>query len=267
MANDFTLPPKAIIGMIHVHATPASPFFSGNVQDIVTSALQDARILMEGGCNALLIENMHDRPHLLGNVGPEVVAMMTAVGCAIRDIIDLPLGVQVLCGANEEAIAVAQACKAQFIRADAFVFSHISNAGITTQADAGPLLRYRKQISAGEIAIFADIKKKHGSHAITADLSIGDIAREAEYFGADGVIVTGASTGLPTNPDDVKQAKEQVFVPVLVGSGVSPENIASLWPHADAFIVGSYLKHEGDWRQPVDPRRVEALMRVTHKEI
>ena len=39
--------------------------------------------------------------------------------------------------------------------------------------------------------VLADIKKKHSSHAITADLDIAETAAAAELFRADGVIVTG----------------------------------------------------------------------------
>lgn len=47
-----------------------------------------------------------------------------------------------------------------FIRAEGFVFSHVADEGIIN-ACAGDLLRYRKQIGAENIQIFADIKKKH----------------------------------------------------------------------------------------------------------
>ena len=51
-------------------------------------------------------------------------------------------------------------------------------------------------------------------------------------------------------------------VPVLIGSGATPENLAGLWPHADAFVVGSYLKYDGDWRNAPDPKRVESFVKA-----
>lgn len=59
-----------------------------------------------------------------------------------------------------EAVAIAQACAFNFIRAEGFVFSHIADEGFT-DANAGTLLRYRKNIGAEDILVFADIKKKH----------------------------------------------------------------------------------------------------------
>lgn len=63
------------------------------------------------------------------------------------------------CG-NEEAIAIAHANSFNFIRAEGYVFSHIADEGFTN-ATAGSLLRYRRQIGADHVLVFADIKKKH----------------------------------------------------------------------------------------------------------
>lgn len=55
--------------------------------------------------------------------------------------------------------------------------------------------RYRHQISASNVAVYADIKKKHSSHAITGDVSVAETAVAAQFFNADGVIITGSTTG------------------------------------------------------------------------
>lgn len=58
-----------------------------------------------------------------------------------------------------------------FIPAEGFVFSHVADEGVMNSC-AGELLRYRKQIGAENIQIYTDVKKKHSSHAITADISL-----------------------------------------------------------------------------------------------
>lgn len=60
-------------------------------------------------------------------------------------------------------------------------------------------MRYRKQIDADDILIFADIKKKHSSHTITSDVSLLETAKAAKFFLADGIILTGNATGYPAN--------------------------------------------------------------------
>ena len=103
---------RALIGMIHVGALPGTPGAGAPLERVVETALAEARAYRDSGYTALMIENMHDRPYLKGAVGPEIVAAMTAVGRAVRAAADLPLGVQVLAGANREALAVALACGA-----------------------------------------------------------------------------------------------------------------------------------------------------------
>lgn len=55
---------------------------------------------------------------------------------------------------------MAKACGFQFIRAEGFVFGHVADEGFIS-SDAGELLRYRRSISADNVLVFTDIKKKH----------------------------------------------------------------------------------------------------------
>jgi membrane complex biogenesis BtpA family protein len=185
---------------------------------------------------------------------------MAVIGAEVGRASALPIGVQVLAGANECAIAVANACGARFVRVEGFVFAHVADEGMI-EACAGPLLRYRHAIGADHIRIFADIKKKHSAHAITADVDLAETARAAEFFCADGVIVSGAATGRATDPGDVRAAAEGCGIPVLVGSGVSEENV-SAFDAADGLIVGSSVKQDAVWSNPVNPARAKALARA-----
>ncbi len=190
---------------------------------------------------------------------------MTAVLDSVRAAVAVPVGVQILAGANREALAVAAAGGGAFIRAENFVFAHIADEGLMPQADAGPLLRYRREIGAEHVRIFADVKKKHSSHAVTADVGLAETAKAAEFFGADAVVVTGTATGEPTAPADVREARAAVEIPVAVGSGVTPANLPELWDDADVFIVGSFFKQDGRWDRPPDPDRVALLMSVVQQ--
>ena len=252
------LPPKALVGMVHVGALPGTPRSSQTVDELVRSAVQEVWALGEGGCDAILVENMHDLPYLRRDVGPEIVAAMTAVCCAINEATDLPCGVQVLAGANEAALAVALAAGLDFVRVEGFVFGHVADEG-WMDACAGPLLRYRKMIGAERIALWADVKKKHAAHAATADVSLAETVRAAEFFGADAVVVTGAATGRETSAADLATARGATALPVVVGSGVTAENAATMLRHADAVIVGSALKKNGHWSGAVELERVKAV--------
>lgn len=254
--------PGTLIGMVHVGALPGTPHADGTLDDVVDRATMDARRLVDAGFEALIVENMHDRPYLRGAVGPEIVAAMTRVTLAVRELApDVPLGVQVLAGANEAALAVALAAGADFIRAEGFVFASVADEGLLDEAAAGKLLRYRRALGARGIAVYADIKKKHSAHALTADVDLAETARAAFFCGADGVIVTGVATGSAAAPEDLAAVRGAVGdAPVLVGSGVTPENAAAFVAGSDGLIIGSSAKSGGDWRGEVDPRRASALV-------
>lgn len=249
----------ALLAMLHVPALPGTPRAGAPIAEICAHVQAESKQLQQAGFDGLIIENMHDTPYLRQSVGPEIVAAMTAVGVAVRSASDLPLGVQVLAGAAHETLAVALACGADFIRVENFIFAHVADEGLMTTAAAGPLLRYRKSIDAEHIGVFADIKKKHASHAITADIDLGETAAAAEFAGADGLIVTGTATGRPTAPADVQAVRDGSTRPVWVGSGVTPEQLPELWPIVDGLIVGSYLKQDGRWQNPLDPARIARL--------
>ena len=248
---------RALIGMIHVGALPGTPAAGATLARVIETAVAEARAYRDCGYTALMIENMHDRPYLKGAVGPEVVAAMTAVGLAVRREVTLPLGVQVLAGANREAIAVALACGGAFVRAEGFVFAHVADEGLI-EAGAGELLRYRRAVGAEPVRVLADVKKKHSAHALTADVDLVETARAAEFFLVDGVVVTGPVTARAADPAEVEAVAAAVGVPTFVGSGLTPGNLAA-YPLADGFIVGSFVKQGGLWSNPLDGERAQAV--------
>ena len=246
--------------MIHVAALPGTPGNRLQIDAIVSQAEKEALLYRREGVDAVMIENMHDVPYLKGAVGPEIVAAMTRVGDAVKRVFKGPVGIQILAAANQEAVAVAHAANLDFIRVEGFVFAHVADEGIIASC-AAPLLRYRKAIGAESVKIWADVKKKHSSHAITSDIGLGETAHAAEFMRADAVIITGGVTGDPPTIDDVIDALGATSLPVMLGSGISAENLHVFWPHADGYIVGTAFKRGGDWRNPPDPARIRRFMR------
>ncbi len=255
---------KTIIGMIHVDPLPGTPRFNQAMPDIIAKARAEALIYQKAGVDMLMIENMHDIPYLNKIVGPEVTAAMTVVGYEVKQATGLRCGLQILAGANKESLAAALAAGLDFIRAEGFVFGHVADEGYI-DACAGEVLRYRRQIGADKVLVLTDIKKKHSSHAITADVDIAETAQAAEFFLSDGVVVTGVATGQEANLEELKQVKAAVQIPVLVGSGVTIENVERYFAVADALIIGSYFKQGGHWTQTVDFERVKTFMAKVKK--
>lgn len=254
----FGLERCAVVGMVHLRPLPGSPGWGRDLDAVLAQALTDARALQEGGVDALIVENMGDVPYERGQLN---LAGMAAAAVITREVVQLglPTGVQLLAGANQEALAAAVAAGASFIRAEAFAYAHVADEG-WLEASAAELLRTRAHLGA-EVQVWADVQKKHAAHAITGDMSVADLARGHAFCGADALVITGRHTGEPTAVGDVRAAKAG-NLPVVVGSGVTPEDAAKLAREADALIVGSYLKCEGDWRQPVDAERVREVVKA-----
>jgi uncharacterized protein len=252
------VPTPAVIGMLHVPALPGTPRQALEMPSIVARVLAEAEIFAAAGVDAVLLENMHDVPYLRGAVGPEITAAMAVVAGKVVERVPCPVGVQVLAGANREALAVALAAGAAFVRVEGFVFGHVADEG-WLEASAGELLRYRRAIGAGAVALLADIKKKHAAHAATADVSLAETARAAAFCGADAVVVTGAATGDPAAAAELAAVRAACALPVVVGSGVSAANVAD-YAGAAAVIVGSSLKAGGRWDGDLDVARVRAIV-------
>jgi membrane complex biogenesis BtpA family protein len=248
----------AVVGVIHVGALPGTPGSRLDVDALVRLAVREAAAYREGGVDGLMIENMHDVPYLRGSVGPEIVAALAVIGRAVKEESGLPTGVQILAGANVEAMAVAHAAGLDYIRAEAYTFAHVADEGLI-ESSAAELLRFRRKIGAEGVRVWADVKKKHAAHAITSDVSLGETAAAVEFMRGDAVIVSGGVTGEPPRAADVREAKSRCRIPVLLGSGVTPENVAGFFDDADGFIVGSYFKEGGIWSNTVEPARVECL--------
>jgi uncharacterized protein len=261
MSNPIFKESKSVIGMVHLAALPGTPANARSISEILDQAVLEAGIYRESGVDGIMIENMHDVPYLRGSVGPEIVAAMSIIAKAVKDASALPVGVQVLAAANREALAVAHSAGLDFIRAEGYVFAHVADEG-WIESSAAELLRYRRQIGADGIQVWADIKKKHSSHAITNDISLAATAEAVEFMRGDACIVTGGITGEPPTVSDVIAVTSNCNLPVYIGSGVTHENIADFLPHADGFIVGSWFKEDGRWDRAVARHRVERLMEL-----
>lgn len=255
---------RTVIGMVHLPALPGSPRWDGSMARVVESALADARALVEGGADALLVENFGDAPFAPGRVEPATVAAMSVVATEVRKAFPrAPLGVNVLKNDARAALAVAAAVGAEFIRVNVHAGAVLADQGIV-QSDAYGTLRDRRLLGIA-VAILADVG---GKHAVPlAPVELEQTARDLVHRGlADALVVSGPATGQTTPLAEVKRVRSAVpEVPLLVGSGVTAETAAELLSVADGLIVGTSVKREGDVRQPVDRARVETLVAAARR--
>ncbi|MFN8178541.1 MAG: BtpA/SgcQ family protein [bacterium] len=252
---------KPILGMIHLRPLPASPR-GGTVRDALDAARTDAEALTAAGVDGLIVENFGDAPFAKERVPPATVAAMTLIARELRRDHNVPLGVNVLRNDAEAALSIAEVVGCDFIRVNVHVGAVVADQGIL-EGRARETLVLKKELGS-TVLIFADVRVKH-ARPLGADLGFEGLLAEARDAagrgGADAVILSGAATGAATDADEVRRVKEALpKTPLLVGSGITAENLESFWPWADGMIVGSALKEGGDARRSVDPARARALL-------
>ncbi len=251
---------KVLIGVVHLRPLPGSPRWGGDLKSLIAFAVNDALAYEKGGAHAVFIENFGDVPFTKSSVAPETVAAMTAAGCAIRAAVKLPMGFNVLRNDAQAALALCAACGGSFIRVNVHSGAMLTDQGLI-EGDAYGTLRYRARI-APAAQIFADVLVKHA--VPLGDWPIEEAAGDTLERGlADALIVSGTGTGKAANLSDVERVRRACpDAKILLGSGVTAKNVHQFLPTADGFIVGSSLKKDGKLANPVDPKRVAALVKA-----
>lgn len=257
--------PKPIIGMVHLRPLPGAPLYDPrriSMEEVIAVAVDEARQLEAAGVNGLQIENIWDFPYLKGSeVGHETTAALAVAAREVKNAVRVPIGINCHLNAGLQALSVAAAVGAQWIRVFEWVNAYVSHAGIT-EGIAGALARHRAFLKADHVKFFCDVSVKHGSHFIISDRTLAEQAHDAETEGADALIVTGFETGQAPTPEKVRTFSEHVAIPILIGSGITKENAPELLRFADGAIVGSYFKHDHNWKQPVEADAARQFMNV-----
>ncbi|HID04184.1 MAG TPA: BtpA/SgcQ family protein [Aigarchaeota archaeon] len=261
--NELFKNPKPIIAMIHLPPLPGAPRYRGmEVEEIIDYALRDAEVLKGGDVDGLQVENIGDYPYLKpDDIGHETSSILAVVAREVRKATGLPTGVCCLANGVIPAIAACVASGARWVRAAEWANAYIADEGFV-EAVAHKALRYRANLRADHVKVFADVMVKHGSHFIISDRPFEEQVKDVEFFDADAVIVSGTRTGAETPVEKVIKAKQSTSLPVLVGSGLNPENAEKLLTYADGAIVGSYLRQDGKFWNPIDINRVKTLMKT-----
>ncbi|TKK91451.1 BtpA/SgcQ family protein [Herbidospora galbida] len=251
----------ALIGMIHLLPLPGSPRFTPEhgMEAVIRRAVEEARVLVDAGFDGLIVENGWDIPFLKpDDIGPETPAAMAVATAEVARAVGVPLGVNCLANAVDRSLAVAVAAGARFVRSNQWVNAYVANEGLV-EGRAGLMTRYRHAIGADHVTVWADVQVKLGSHAITADRPLTEQAKDAAWFDADALIVTGTRLGDAPVADHLRTIRAATDLPLVAGSGVRAENLADIVPHADGAIVGSSIKSGGVWHGRLDREVCERM--------
>jgi len=254
------------VGVIHLPRLPYTYARGTSVEELVDRAVKEAKAFEEAGFSGVLVENFGDKPYTKRVSDPLALAAMAVVVREVAKSVSIPVGVNLLRNSGLEAYSMAVAAGGKFIRVNALVEALITDSGIVEPE--APRLRAVK-LNYPEVEVFADLVCKHGASITFTEASAirgqlealrSIVLDAAERGGADYIVVTGPRTGEAPEPEFVKRVAEISLVPVVIGSGATPDNVCSLLKHAQGVIVGSYVKAGSRAGSPVDIERARRFI-------
>jgi membrane complex biogenesis BtpA family protein len=252
---------KPIIAMAHLLPLPGSPLYDQDrgIPGIVEAVVRDIEALQDGGIDSVMFGNEGDRPYLT-RATPETLAAMAAVIAQARPYVKVPFGVNYLWD-PVASVALAHATGAKFVR-EVFTGVYDSDMGLWVP-DAAGAVRLRHNLGA-QILLFYNINAEFASPV--GSRSNAAKARSAVFASlADGICVSGPMTGDSVALRDLEEVRQAVpDTPVIANTGVRFDNVKEILSVADAAIVGTSLKRNGNTWNPVDPERVARFMEVVH---
>jgi membrane complex biogenesis BtpA family protein len=246
-----------LVGMLHVAALPGSPHHDGTpLSAIERVVVEDARILAAAGFDALLIQNSGDGPP--GRDGDmATVAQIAVLGRAAADASGLPMGVNILKNGVETAFSVAAAIGASFVRIKVYVGAVVGSEGIV-EGRAMDALAVRRRLGLDDVVILADVHDR--TSRVLGDTPLLEMADWATRHGqAGGLVITGRS-----EDETMRMLRELrgsgMNVPLVIGGGGRPDNVAELLGLADGIIVGSFLRADHSFLAPMLAERADAFV-------
>jgi membrane complex biogenesis BtpA family protein len=248
---------QPLIGVLHLLPLPGAPLYDGVMQRIYDQAFAELEVFKRHNLDSVIVENFRDMPYFPGRVPAETVAAMAAVSREIVRAVDIPVGINVLRSDGEAAIAVAAASGAHYVRINVHMGAVVADQGVV-QGTSQLSVRLRSALKSRAL-IFADVGVKHAAPLAGRSLDI-ETRDLGERGLADAIIVTGDRTGIETSVADIDVVRRATTLPLLVGSGATPENIEHVLPKVDGLIVGSYFKKDGAGHKLVDEARVQRFV-------
>ncbi len=259
MRNEF-FNRKKVIGMVHLLPLPGNASYKGDNAEIERRALEDAKTLIDNGVDALMVENFYDWPQYSTEISFAAYSLMLKIATEIRNMTDLPFGVNIEMNAWEQEWTMAYAIGADFIRVEAFCDNRAGSFGMIEACSTG-LMDLQKKLPS-KTMIFSDV---HTAETYGfPDIPINSCAQNCINHETSAIIVTENDQCKKITCDDVKSMKAAIGdFPVIVGAGVKPDNVVQYFDAgADAVIVGRGFKKDGR----VDASLVSEFMKIVREK-
>jgi uncharacterized protein len=248
---------KPIIAMAHLPPLPGTPLYdhARGIDGAVASVLQDVEALQAGGVDAIMFGNEGDRPYVT-TATPETLAAMAVIVARVQTAVRVPFGVNYLWD-PVASVGLAHATGARFVR-EIFTGVYESDMGLWAP-EGGRAVRLRAHLRS-DVLLFFNVNAEFAS--LAGHRSVVARAQSAVFAGlADGICVSGPMTGQAVAVADIAAVKAALpNTPIIANTGVRLDTVESVLEVADAAIVGTSLKRDGDTWNAVDGERVARFM-------
>ena len=252
---------KPIIAMLHLDALPGDPDFCGStgLEQVVQNARRDLLALQEGGVDGILFSNEGSLPYEVSVSYVTPSAMAYVIGRLRKDI-RLPFGVDCLADAAA-TLDLAKATGASFAR-EIFSGCYVDDGGFYT-LDQSALLRRKADLGLDSLKLFHFLNPEAGTNLDSRPLPA--IANSLLFkTGMDALCISADAAGGDVTMETMAAVKAAVGnrAAVICNTGCRKDTILSKLQVADAAIVGTTFKKDGDFHQHVDPARVAEFMDI-----
>ena len=253
---------KPIIGMVHLQPMPTDPKYDEEkgVEYVYECARKDLAALQDNGIDGVLFCNEFAIPYTK-NVRGVTIATFSYVLGRLKKEIRVPFGIT--CASSSFAsFDIAAATGASFVRAH----YHGATAGVygINDNDPGEVERHRVAVGCRNIKVMSAIVPE-GTRQI-AERSLKEVVKTLAFnVSPDGLLVYSTTPGSAVDVEQFKTVKEVTDTPVLASNGVKASTVAEILKYADGAIVGTGIKVDGYFYNPIDPKRVAELMENARK--
>lgn len=225
-----------LLGSIHM-----PPFLYGTQQElpkIESWLLRNVEAYAEGGFDSVMLQD--NTPHCDGLDG-KALAYISALSYSVtRTFPEFPIGLIIESNSARDALTIAAATYAQYIRCKVFVGAMQKPAGLV-EGSAHEAFHYRRLVDR-DVSVCADILDRMGAPLSERDYRL--TVSQAKKYGADAVLLTGACFEETCRVlDDIGLAFPAI--PRLAGGGVNLSNLLEAAKHCDGMVVSTCLTKDG----------------------
>lgn len=249
---------KPIIAMLHLKPLPGDPLFrvKDSMKEVVKCAREDLKALQEGGVDGILISNEFSLPYERKMSFITPAAMARVIG-ELMDEIQVPFGVDCISD-GLATIELAAAVNADFVRGT-FSGVYVGDGGLYNN-DFSKILRRKAALHLDDLKMLYFLNPESDVNLDSRKLS--SIAKSLLFkANPDGFCVSASAAGAEVDSELIRIVKEvSEDTVVLCNTGVKPETVEDKLQHADAAVVGTYFKRDGQLFNSVDKERVVSLM-------